>query len=90
MTVSVGDEVHGGHIIAEVPETAAIVHKCMVPPNISGMITKVVPDGEYTIDEPLVTVELESGKDVYKRQILHLGHHVAKKTTSTGCFSLKI
>ena len=54
MTVSVGDEVHGGHIIAEVPETAAIVHKCMVPPNISGMITKVVPDGEYTIDEPLV------------------------------------
>ena len=64
MTVSVGDEVHGGHIIAEVPETAAIVHKCMVPPNISGMITKVVPDGEYTIDEPLVTVELESGKTI--------------------------
>ena len=64
ITVAEGDMVQGGTIIAEVPETRAIVHKCMVPPNISGMITKVAPDGEYTIDEPLVTVELESGKTI--------------------------
>lgn len=64
MTVSVGDSVHGGDIIAEVPETTAIVHKCMIPPHISGLITKVVPDGAYTIDEPLVTVELDSGETI--------------------------
>ena len=28
LTVSIGDSVHGGDIIAEVPETTAIVHKC--------------------------------------------------------------
>ena len=64
LTVSIGDSVHGGDIIAEVPETTAIVHKCMVPPHISGIITKVMPDGEYTIDEPLVTVELSSGETI--------------------------
>ena len=61
MTVSVGDYLHGGDIIAEVPETRAIVHKCMVPPNVEGMVTAVVPDGEYTILEPLVTLELSDG-----------------------------
>ena len=64
LTVSIGDSVHGGDIIAEVPETTAIVHKCMVPPHISGIITKVMPDGAYTIDEPLVTVELSSGETI--------------------------
>lgn len=64
LTVSIGDSVHGGDIIAEVPETTAIVHKCMVPPHISGIITKVMPDGVYTIDEPLVTVELSSGETI--------------------------
>ena len=61
MTVSVGDYLHGGDIIAEVPETRAIIHKCMVPPNVEGTVTAVVPDGEYTILEPLVTLELSDG-----------------------------
>ena len=34
ITVSVGDELNPGDIIAEVPETRAIMHKCMVPPEI--------------------------------------------------------
>lgn len=61
MTVSVGDYLHGGDIIAEVPETRAIVHKCMVPPDVEGTVTAVVPDGDYTILEPLVTLELSDG-----------------------------
>ena len=64
LTVSIGDSVHGGDIIAEVPETTAIVHNCKDPPHISGIITKVLPDGEYTKDEPLVTVELSSGETI--------------------------
>ena len=31
-TVRKGDYVNGGDIFAEVPETRAIVHKCMIPP----------------------------------------------------------
>lgn len=56
VTVKEGDRVYGGTIIAEVPETTAIVHKSMVPPNVSGVVTKVVKDGQYTIDEPIVTI----------------------------------
>ena len=57
LTVSVGDYLHGGDIIAEVPETRAIVHKCMVPPDLEGTVLSVVPDGEYTIDEVLVVID---------------------------------
>ena len=61
MTVCVGDVVHGGSIIAEVPETRAIVHKCMVPPGVEGTVVSVVPDGQYTIEDVLVTLELLDG-----------------------------
>ena len=61
ITVAVGDTVHGGTIIAEVPETRAIVHKCMVPPNVDGVVVSVVEDGQYTIDDVLVTIELTDG-----------------------------
>ena len=61
LTVSVGDILHGGDIIAEVPETQSIVHKCMVPPNLEGTVVSVVEDGEYTIVEPLVVLELLDG-----------------------------
>ena len=61
ITVKVGDELHGGDIIAEVPETPAITHKCMVPSTICGIVRHVVSDGSYTIDDPLVTLKLPDG-----------------------------
>lgn len=60
-TVSEGDTVAGGTIFAEVPETSAVVHKVMIPFNIEGVVTSVKPDGEYTINEPIVTVKLADG-----------------------------
>ena len=63
LTVAAGDLVHGGTIIAEVPETRAIVHKCMVPPEIeSAEVVEVVPDGEYTIQDVIVKIKLPDGK----------------------------
>ena len=62
LTVSEGDLVHGGTIIAEVPETRAIVHKCMVPPEVEGTVVSVVPDGEYTIQDTLVVIEQANGE----------------------------
>ncbi|MDF2951975.1 MAG: V-type synthase subunit, partial [Anaerocolumna sp.] len=35
ITVKPGDTIYGGTIIAEVPESAAITHKSMVPPEVS-------------------------------------------------------
>ena len=63
ITVKQGDYLHAGDIIAEVPETHAITHKCMVPPEVEGTVLVTVADGEYTIDEPLVRLELPSGQE---------------------------
>ena len=41
ITVAEGDMVQGGTIIAEVPETRAIVHKCKVPPGVEGTVISV-------------------------------------------------
>ena len=63
MTVKKGDEVSAGTIIAETQETPAILHKSMIPPKLSGRVVDVVPDGSYTITEPLVTIQLENGNE---------------------------
>ncbi len=61
MTVSEGEFLHGGTIFAEVPETRAIVHKCMIPPLIEGTVVEVKPDGQYTIHDTLLVLELPDG-----------------------------
>ena len=64
MVVEKGQHLYPGTIIAEVPETSAIVHKVMVPPNMEGTVLNVVEDGQYTIDAPLVTLQLDNGEEV--------------------------
>jgi len=50
--VKSGDEVSGGQIIGEVPETEHIIHRILVPPNCSGRI-KEIYEGEFTVEEPI-------------------------------------
>lgn len=61
MTVTVGQELLGGMIIAETQETKTIVHKSMVPPDIHGIVTWAAEDGKYTIQDPIVKLELDDG-----------------------------
>jgi len=61
-TVKVGDQVTGGAIIGTVPETEMIEHRIMVPPNISGKITWMAPQGQYTIEEPIARVQTGNGE----------------------------
>ena len=63
MIVKEGDRVSGGSIICEVQETKAIVHKVMVPPNLSGVLTKVMPDGQYTICDTIAVLQLDDGTE---------------------------
>lgn len=62
--VKKGDYVNGGDIFAEVPETRAIVHKCMIPPHLHGTVVSVREDGPYTIEEPLLTLDTGNGQTV--------------------------
>ena len=63
MVVKEGDRIMPGTIIAEVPETRAITHKVMAPPDAEGCVLTVVPDGRYTIEEPLLTLQLMDGTE---------------------------
>ena len=63
MVVKEGDRIMPGTIIAEVPETRAITHKVMAPPDAEGYVLTVVPDGRDTIEEPLLTLQLMDGTE---------------------------
>ncbi len=63
ITVKKGDRLYPGAVIAEVPETRAITHKVMVPPDMEGFVLSVAEDGDYTIEEPLVTIQKKDGSE---------------------------
>ena len=59
MKVGEGDVICGGAVIAECPETPSIVHRSMMTPMITqATVRKVMPDGKYTVNDTIVTVEL--------------------------------
>ncbi len=64
LCVAEGDRVYPGTVIAKVPETQAITHKVMVPPDLHGVVTRVVPDGKYTIQDTLVVLKEDDGREI--------------------------
>ncbi|WP_321028091.1 V-type ATP synthase subunit A [Eisenbergiella tayi] len=64
VAVKKGDKVSGGTIIAEVPETPAIVHKVMVPPGMEGYIISAAEDGKYTIQDTLAVLQKADGTEI--------------------------
>lgn len=63
ITVKAGDILTPGMIIAEVPETTAIVHKVMAPPGVEGTVISAAEDGAYTIEETLVVIRTRTGEE---------------------------
>ncbi len=63
ITMEEGQFIQGGTVIAEVPETSTILHKCMVPPDLTGTVSQVVPDGEYTITDTLAILTTADGQE---------------------------
>ena len=60
-TVKIGDKVTGGDILGTVDETKLIVHKVMVPPNLSGVISNI-KSGSFNITETIAEIKTESGE----------------------------
>ena len=56
-----GQHVAGGDVLGTVQETSAILHKIMVPPNLSGTV-KSIEKGEFTVDHVIAEVEDYKGK----------------------------
>jgi len=53
----IGQILKPGDIVGTVPEGQTIVHKIMVPPNVSGIVESVMPSGAYTVDQAVVMLE---------------------------------
>lgn len=58
----VGDELVAGDILGTVQETEAVLHKIMVPPNVSGKLTWIHA-GQANIVQPIAKLE-KDGKEI--------------------------
>ncbi len=56
------DTVSGGDIIGSVQENPLIIHKIMVPPNISGKLSYIAVEGTYTIIDEIYKLK-QDGKE---------------------------
>ncbi len=81
-TVKAGDHVVGGDVIGTVPETPVVLHKIMVPPNMSGTITDI-KSGSFTVMETVATLKTDDGKEVpltmLQKWPVRVGRPYAKK-----------
>jgi V/A-type H+-transporting ATPase subunit A len=59
--VAPGAEVVSGDVIGTVQETDVVLHRIMVPPNISGKI-RSIEKGEFTITDTVAVVETDKGE----------------------------
>ncbi len=62
VTVKEGDTLKGGDVFAQCQETPAIVHKCMVPPNLTGKVTSVKPSGNFHVNDTVLELTDSIGK----------------------------
>jgi V/A-type H+-transporting ATPase subunit A len=64
-TAKKGEKVEGGQTIGTVQETETIVHRIMIPPNLSGTI-KSIKGGDFTVSETVCT--LDDGTEIAMMQ----------------------
>jgi V/A-type H+-transporting ATPase subunit A len=62
VTVKEGDVLKGGDVYAECPETTIIKHRCMVPPRLSGVVTKVSGNGQYKVNDTIIELKNKQGE----------------------------
>ena len=59
-----GDAVQGGDVIGTVQETSVVLHKIMVPPNLSGKLELVAKAGDYTVEDTVAVLKTAKGETV--------------------------
>ena len=71
LCVKVGDRVSGGDVYATCPETSAITHKVMIPPDKSGTITEVRENGQYTVNDTVAVLKTDAGEELKLTLVQH-------------------
>lgn len=62
-TVAAGAKVVGGDVIGTVQETRVVLHKIMVPPNLSGTIESI-SGGAFTVTDTVAVLKKDNGQTV--------------------------
>ena len=62
--VHAGDTVRAGTVLGVVPETHVVEHRVLLPPQYSGTVRWVAPQGEYTLTDPIVRLTTSDGREV--------------------------
>jgi V/A-type H+-transporting ATPase subunit A len=63
VTVKPGDTLKPGAVYATCPETSLILHKCMVPPRVSGAVVFAAENGKYKVNDNVVTLKDDKGEE---------------------------
>ncbi len=61
LCVKAGDKLSGGSIYATCEETEIIQHRCIVPPDLSGIVESVMPDGQYKVNDTVAVLKDNNG-----------------------------
>ncbi len=69
-SVRPGAMVSSGEILGEVPESKLITHRIMVPPGIQGTLERIVPKGDYTLDDIIAVIRSPSDK-IHELKLFH-------------------
>jgi V/A-type H+-transporting ATPase subunit A len=77
--VKPGQDVAPGDVLGTTPEGQTIIHRIMVPAGASGKVATIIPEGEYTVDTVVAT--LEGGREIgmTQRWPVRQGRPYAKK-----------
>ncbi len=59
--VKAGVEVKEGNILGEIQESPLVMHRVLMPPRVSGILTAIADTGEYTIEDEIYTVDTGTG-----------------------------
>jgi V/A-type H+-transporting ATPase subunit A len=65
-----GRALAGGAVLGTVEENAAITHRILVPPLLSGELIDIAPAGDYTVDEVIGRIRLGDGR-IEKLRLYH-------------------
>jgi V/A-type H+-transporting ATPase subunit A len=60
-TAKKGDELTGGDVLGTVKETSLISQRIMVPPNITGRVSSIEEEGDYTVTESIAELQTPTG-----------------------------
>ena len=80
-----GDQLKAGDILGTVQETTALLHKIMLPPQVSHGVVKWINEGSFKVEDKIAGIELDDGTeielDMIQRWPVRIGRPYANKFT---------